>query len=68
MKGAVIIMDDEFKLPVLTEEQFENLWNRLHCYKWFNDMIDEIMPKPSQNFDPNNRVVDFRPNKNARGK
>ena len=68
MKGAVVIMDDEFKLPVLTEEQFNNLWNRLHSYKWFNDMIDEIMPKPSQNFDPNNRVVDFRPNKNARGK
>ena len=61
-------MDKKFKLPVLTEEQFENLWNRLHSYKWFNDMIDEIMPKPSQNFDPNNRVVDFRPNKNARGK
>ena len=68
MKGAVVIMDDKFKLPVLTEEQFNNLWNRLHRYKWFNDMIDEIMPKPSQNFDPNNRVVDFRPNKNARGK
>ena len=68
MKGAVVIMDDKFKLPVLTEEQIENLWNRLHNYKWFNDMIDEIMPKPSQNFDPNNRVVDFRPNKNARGK
>ena len=61
-------MDKKFKLPVLTEEQFENLWNRLYSYKWFNDMIDEIMPKPSQNFDPNNRVVDFRPNKNARGK
>ena len=68
MKGAVVIMDKKFKLPVLTEEQFENLWNRLYSYKWFNDMIDEIMPKPSQNFDPNNRVVDFRPNKNARGK
>ena len=61
-------MDDKFKLPVLTEEQFEDLWNRLYSYKWFNDMIDEIMPKPSQDFDPNNRVVDFRPNKNARGK
>ena len=68
MKGAVVIMDDEFKLPFLTEEQFEDLWNRLYSYKWFNDMIDEIMPKPSQDFDPNNRVVDFRPNKNARGK
>ena len=68
MKGAVVIMHDKFKLPVLTEEQFEDLWNRLYSYKWFNDMIDEIMPKPSQNFDPNNRVVDFRPNKNARGK
>ena len=53
-------MDDKFKFPVLTEEQFNNLWNRLHSYKWFNDMIDEIMPKPSQYFDPNNRVVDFR--------
>ena len=63
MKGAVVIMDDEFKLPFLTEEQFEDLWNRLYSYKWFNDMIDEIMPKPSQYFDPNNRVVDFRPNK-----
>ena len=61
-------MDEKFKLPVLTEEQIENLWNRLYSYKWFNDMIDEIMPKPSQNFDPNNRVVDFRPNRNARGK
>ena len=68
MKGAVVIMDEKFKLPVLTEEQIENLWNRLYSYKWFNDMIDEIMPKPSQNFDPNNRVVDFRPNRNARGK
>ena len=68
MKGAVVIMDDEFKLPFLTEEQIENLWDRLHSYKWFNDMIDDIMPKPSQDFDPNNRVVDFRPNKNARGK
>ena len=61
-------MDDEFKLPVLTEEQFENLWNRLHSYKWFNDMIDEIMPKPSQDFDPNNRVVDFRTDKKVRCK
>ena len=68
MKGAVVIMDDKFKFPVLTEEQFNNLWNRLHRYKWFNDMIDEIMPKPSQYFDPNNRVVDFRTGKKARGK
>ena len=68
MKGAVVIMDDKFKLPVLTEEQFNNLWNRLHSYKWFNDMIDEIMPKPSQDFDPNNRVADFRTDKRARGK
>ena len=68
MKGAVVIMDDEFKLPFLTEEQFEDLWNRLYSYKWFNDMIDEIMPKPSQYFDPNNRVVDFRTDKKARGK
>ena len=67
MKGAVVIMDDEFKLPFLTEEQFEDLWNRLYSYKWFNDMIDEIMPKPSQYFDPNNRVVDFRTDKKARG-
>ena len=68
MKGAVVIMDDEFKLPFLTEEQFEDLWNRLYSYEWFNDMIDEIMPKPSQDFDPNNRVVDFRTDKKARGK
>ena len=68
MKGAVVVMDDEFKLPFLTEEQFEDLWNRLYSYKWFNDMIDEIMPKPSQYFDPNNRVVDFRTDKKARGK
>ena len=68
MKGAVVIMDDKFKLPVLTEEQFENLWNRLHSYKWFNDMIDDIMPKPSQDFDLNNRVVDFRTDKKVRGK
>ena len=68
MKGAVVIMDDKFKLPVLTEEQFNNLWNRLHSYKWFNDMIDEIMPKPSRDFDPNNRVVDFRADKKVRGK
>ena len=67
MKGAVVVMHDKFKLPVLTEEQFENLWNRLHSYKWFNDMIDEIMPKPSQDFDPNNRFVDFRTDKKARG-
>lgn len=68
MKGAVVIMDDKFKLPILTEEQFKNLWNRLHSYEWFNDMIDEIMPKPSQDFDLNNRVVDFRTDKKARGK
>ena len=68
MKGAVVIMDDKFKFPVLTEEQFNNLWNRLHSYKWFNDMIDEIMPKSSQDFDPNNRVVDFRTDKKSRGK
>lgn len=66
MKGAVVIIDDKFKLPVLTEEQFENLWNRLHSYDWFNDMIDNIMPKPSQDFDPNNRVVDFRTDKKGR--
>lgn len=68
MKGAVVIMDDKFKLPVLTEEQFDNLWNRLHSYKWFNDMIDEIMPKPSTDFDPNNRLVDFRTDKKVRSK
>ena len=56
-------MDEKFKLPVLTEEQFENLWNRLHSYKWFNDMIDDIMPKPSTDFDPNNRLVGFRTDK-----
>ena len=61
-------MDDKFKLPFLTEEQIENLWYRLHSYKWFNDMIDDIMPKPSQDFDPNNRVVDFKTDKKARGK
>lgn len=61
-------MDEKFKLPILTEEQFENQWNRLHSYKWFNDMIDDIMPKPSTDFDPNNRVVDFRTDKKARGK
>ena len=66
MKGAVVVMGDKFKLPVITEEQFKNLWNRLHSYKWFNDMIDEIMPKPSQDFDPNNRVVDFRTDKKVR--
>ena len=68
MKGAVVILDDKFKLPILTKEQIENLWNRLHSYKWFNDMIDEIMTKPSQYFDPNNRVVDFRTDKKVRGK
>ena len=68
MKGAVVGMDDKFKLPVLTEKQFENLWNRLHSYDWFNDRIDSIMPKPSQDFDPNNRLVDFRTDKKARGK
>lgn len=61
-------MDEKFKLPILTEEQFENLWNRLHSYDWFNDMIDNIMPKPSPHFDPNDRVVDFRADKKARGK
>ena len=61
-------MDEKFKLPILTEEQFKNLWNRLHSYDQFNDMIDSIMPKPSQDFDPNNRVVDFRTDKKARGK
>lgn len=40
-------MDDKFKLPILTEEQFEDLWNRLHSYEWFNNMIDNIIPKPS---------------------
>lgn len=61
-------MDEKFKLPILTEEQFENLWNRLHSYDWFNDMIDNIMPKPSPHFYPNDRVVDFRVDKKARGK
>lgn len=61
-------MDEKFKLPILTEEQIENLWNRLHSYKWFNDMIDDIMPKLSQDFDPNNRVVVFRTNKKVRSK
>lgn len=61
-------MDEKFKLPILTEEQFNNLWDRLHSYKWFNDMIDGIMPKPSKDFDPNNRVVDFRTNKKVRSK
>ena len=56
-------MDDKFKLPVLTEEQADELWNRLHIYEWFNDIIDDIMPKPSQDFDPNNRLVDFRVDK-----
>ena len=56
-------MDGPFKLPVLTEEQAENLWNRLHSYDWFNNMIDDIMPKPSTDFDPNNRLVDFRADK-----
>lgn len=56
-------MNGSFKLPVLTESQFEELWNRLHSYEWFNDMIDNIMPKPSQHFDPNDRVVDFRTDK-----
>lgn len=68
MKGAVVVMDDSFKLPILTEEQFKNLWNRLHSYDWFNDMIEDIMPKPSKDFDPNNRVVDFRTNKKVRSK
>lgn len=61
-------MDEKFKLPILTEEQFKNLWNRLHSYDWFNDMIDDIMPKPSQDFNPDNRLVDFRTNKKVRGK
>lgn len=61
-------MDDTFKLPVLTEEQIEELWNRLHSYEWFNDMIDDIMPTPSQDFNPNNRVVDFRTNKKLKSK
>ncbi len=56
-------MDEKFKLPILTEEQFKNLWNRLHSYDWFNDMIDNIMPKPSSYFDPDNRLVDFRTEK-----
>ena len=59
-------MDEKFKLPVLAEEQFEDLWNRLHSYDWFNDMIDSIMPKPSQDFDPDNRLVYFRADKKAR--
>jgi hypothetical protein len=61
-------MDKKFKLPILTEEQFEDLWNRLHSYEWFNNMIDNIIPKPSQDFNPNNRLVDFRTDKKARGK
>lgn len=61
-------MDEKFKLPILTEEQFEDLWNRLHSYEWFNNMIDNIIPKLSQDFDPNNRLVDFRTDKKARGK
>jgi hypothetical protein len=61
-------MDEKFKLPILTEEQFEDLWNRLHSYEWFNNMIDNIIPKPSQDFNPNNRLVDFRTDKKARGK
>ena len=61
-------MDDKFKLPVLTEEQAENLWNRLHSYDWFNNMIDDIMPKQSTDFDPNNRLVDFRADKKVRSK
>lgn len=56
-------MDEKFKLPILTEEQFKNLWNRLHSYDWFNDMIDNIMPKLSSYFDPDNRLVDFRTEK-----
>ena len=68
MKGAIVIMEDTFKLPVLTEDQFEELWNRLHSYEWFNDMIDDIMPKPSTNFNPNNRLVDFRTDKKVRSK
>lgn len=60
-------MDDKFKLPILTEEQFKNLWDRLHSYDWFNDMIDNII-KPSQDFDPDNRLVDFRADKKVRSK
>lgn len=56
-------MDEKFKLPILTEEQFKNLWDRLHSYDWFNNMIDDIVPKPSQGFDPDNRLVDFRADK-----
>lgn len=59
-------MGERFKLPVLTEEQIEKLWNRLHSYEWFNDMIDDIMPKPSTDFNPNNRLVDFRTDKKVR--
>ncbi len=59
-------MDEKFKLPVLTEEQIEKLWNRLHNYEWFNDMIDDIMPKPSTNFNPDNRMIDFRTDKKER--
>lgn len=61
-------MGERFKLPVLTEEQIKDLWNKLHSYEWFNDMIDNIMPKLSPYFDPNDRVVDFRTDKRARGK
>ena len=61
-------MDEKFKLPIITEEQFEDLWNRLHSYEWFNDMIDSIMPKPSQDFDPDNRLVEFRTDKKVRSK
>lgn len=59
-------MDDKFKLPVLTEEQLDDLWNRLYSYKWFNDMVDAVMPKPSPDFDHNNRVVEIRTNKKTR--
>lgn len=61
-------MDGTFKLPVLTEAQIEELWNRLHSYEWFNDMIDGIMPKPSTDFNPDNRIVDFRVDKKVRSK
>lgn len=61
-------MDDRIKRPILREEQIENLWNRLYNYKWFIDMIDSIMPKPSQDFDPDNRLVYFRADKKVRSK
>ena len=68
MKGAVVVVDDKFNLPVLTEEQVNDLWNRLYSYEWFNDMIDDIMPRASQDFNPNNRLADFRVDKKVRSK